>query len=219
MTKVVAGRNLQEIVVVGSDGVDIGASNPLPVALQTTPTIDIGDVTLLAGEAHIGAVGGHAVKITGSITKPSDNTVYDVRDVIGTAQSANITLANIARVVGGGGMIFKVRVVCDANQTTKPTLEVWLFDTAPAAVANNAAFAPTDVEMLTVQAVIPLSTCYVGAAGAAAAGNCILISDVTPFSFKCTGAVRDLYACLVVTNAYTPVAADVFTLIVDVEQD
>jgi hypothetical protein len=162
---------------------------------------------------------GASVKIQGSVTKPNDNTIYSARDVIGTAVTANITLANIARFVGGGGSIFKARVVCDANQTTKPTMEVWLFDTPPAAVANNGAFAPTDAEMLTVQAVIPLTTSYVGAAGAADAGNCILISDTTPFSYKCTVASKNLTACLVVTNGYTPVAADVFTLIVDAMQD
>jgi hypothetical protein len=221
----------------------------LKVQLGTNPTIDIGDVTLLpstanigdvdilsiaagdnnignvdlasiaAGETHIGSVGTHAVKITGTVTRPANSTTYHVRDVIGTAITANIALTNIARIVGGTGMIFKVRVACSVNQTLKPALEVWLFDTDPAAVVDHAAFAPTDGEVLTVQAIVPLSTSYVGNAGAGATGNCILISDTTPFSYKCTAASRSLIACLVVTNAYIPVDADVFTLIVDAIQD
>lgn len=170
-------------------------------------------------DGSIELAGGASFKVIGTVTKPNNNTIYSIRDVIGTATTANITFANIARVNGGTGVIAKVRVVCDANQTTKPTFELWLFDTAPADVANNGAFAPSDAEMLTVQAVIPLSTAYVGNAGAAAAGNCILISDTNLSTFKCAAGSKNLIGVLVVTNAYTPVAADVFTVIIDGGQD
>jgi hypothetical protein len=191
----------------------------MAVGLVAGAAIDIGDVTLLPGEAHVGNVGEHTVKVAGTVTRPANATTYHVRDVIGTAVTANISLANIARINGGTGMIFKVRVVCDVNQTLKPSLEVWLFDVAPAAAADHAAFAPTDAAMLNVQAVIPLPNSYVGNAGAAAAGNIILISDTVPFSFKCSAGSKNLTAVLVVTNAYIPVDADVFTLIVDAVQD
>ena len=39
------------------NSVAVTASNPLPVGLQATPTIDIGDVTLLASTAEIGKLG------------------------------------------------------------------------------------------------------------------------------------------------------------------
>lgn len=226
-------------------------TEPIPVKLSAGPTINIGDVELLAGtahigqtsldqalpagtnnigdvdlasaipagEAHMGSVGQHRSKITGSVQRPNDTTPYTARDVVGTAVTANITLTNVARVNGGGGMIFKTRVVTDANKATKPTFELWIFDTAPANVADNAAFAPSDAEMLTVQAVIPLSSGFVGNAGADAAGNYILISDTVPFSFKCTALTRNLYAVLVITNGYTPVAQETFNVILDVSQD
>lgn len=218
-----------------SEPVRIVDSIPLRVQLEAGTDINIGDVEILAGtehigqtsldqpipagEAHIGSVGGKCFKISGSVQRPNDTTTYAARDVIGTAVTANITLADVARIAGGSGFIFKTRIISSANKALKPTFELWIFDTAPANVADNAPFAPSDAELLTVQAVIPVTTGYVGNAGADANGNYILISDAVPFSFKCTSLVKNLYAVLVVTNAYIPIAQEIFTVVLDVMQD
>jgi hypothetical protein len=58
--------------------------------------------------------------------------------------------------------------VDSANQTVKATVELWLFDTTFTPDNDNAAFTPTDAELLTLVGIIQFSTWFVGDATAAA---------------------------------------------------
>jgi hypothetical protein len=63
---------------------------------------------LIAGEAHIGQVGGHTSIVTGTLTRPNDTPgVYTAKDEINSSTSAAtyITFANVARANGSGGTI------------------------------------------------------------------------------------------------------------------
>jgi hypothetical protein len=168
-------------------------------------------------------------QVTTAFTRPNDTNAYTAGDVICDSTSAPtvMTFSGMALDKGGNGIIQQVRCFSSANVATKPDLQLFLFDTAPAAVNDNAAFAPSDAEMLRCVAVIaiPTTSFVVGNAGAGAAGNCVCDVQGLALAFNttlasgaagATAAVADLYGVLVVRNAYAPVAQEVFTFSVSV---
>ena len=155
-----------------------------------------------------------------TITRPSDTNIYAAGDVIEDSTSAptNFHFSNCVRYAGGSGTIVRAVLVDSQNNLTlKGQFELWLFDGVYAADNDNAVFTPTDTEMLTVVSEpILFNTSYVGDATSGAGGNAIYGSGPLniPFRSTATGAnARKLGAALVVRNAYTPVSAEVFTVI------
>jgi len=110
-------------------------------------------------------------------------------------------------------------VVDSAAQATLPDLELWLFQEEPAGEADNAAFTPTDAELLTLLGVIDFDTPFVGDATVGAGGNAVAQAQVQNIGFRCENGSRDLYGILVERGTYTPVSAEVFTVILGVLQD
>lgn len=160
-----------------------------------------------------------------SITRPANVTAYATGQVVGTAATDILTFANAGRITGGGvgltpsalsGEIRGINAVDDANVATKPVLELWLFEIAPAVQVDQAAFAPTDAEMLNLITVIALPTFFVGNAGAAAAGNSIsTFLPVEPIPYRTdqtVAKVGNIYGVLVIRNAYVPISGEVFTV-------
>ena len=93
---------------------------------------------------------------------------YSAKDAVGGL----LTFANAARAAGGTGIIHSLTLADKAD--AKAVLELWLFDRTFAAVADNAAFDPTDAELLTCVGVIPIAAAdYFSAAdnGAACVRN------------------------------------------------
>jgi hypothetical protein len=178
---------------------------------------------LVAGEAHVGEVGGRTVTVTGTVTRPAaDTNQYTAGDVVcgSTSAPAVITFTGCARANGGTGMIVGAHCVDSANQTTKPQLELWLFDTTITPDNDNAVFTPTDAELLTLVGIIQFATWYVGDATAAAGGNCASLATlINHIAFDCGAAVTALYGVLVARNAYTPVADEVFSIRLRILQD
>jgi hypothetical protein len=161
-------------------------------------------------------------KITDTLTRPADTAAYAAGDMVAdstSAPTANV-LAGAALANGRGGTIKAITLIDSATPATPADLEIWFFN-APYTLANdNAAFAPTDAVAETVQAIVSLpgSGSIVGNAGADAAGNRVYQVKGIDKDFKCASGSKDLWWALVVRNAYTPVSAEKFTLIVDVEQ-
>jgi hypothetical protein len=164
---------------------------------------------------------GHTTAVVRqSVTRPANATVYAAGEVIGTAVTAELLLDAIARSAGGKGMIADVTVIDSANQATKPSLELWLFKSPVVAVADNAAWAPTDAELANLVGIITIATSFVGTATVGDGGNCILKPSVPPMlPFECGVNDDALYGYLIVRNAYTPVSGEVFTVIVSALQD
>jgi hypothetical protein len=113
------------------------------------------------------------LRLVSSVARPADTDAYAAGDVISA-----VTTNKHHEFLSGFRGVFQGSieyVLCDssANQGTKPSLELWLFHSALANVADNAAFAPSDKEMLTRIAVIALpdSSWKVGNAGSGANGN------------------------------------------------
>jgi hypothetical protein len=152
-------------------------------------------------------------RLSNSITRPNDTAQYTAGDVIGTAATHIIALQNNIEGVGVEKAVYRATLTCSAAPATLPSLEVWLFHTAPAAQADNEAFAVTDAEILNVIGVMPLTTTYVGLAS----GNHIQQSDNSILTWKSPTGFQNLFAVLVVRNAYTPTALEVYNLSIDFE--
>lgn len=185
----------------GSDGTatEVDATNRLPV--------------VSAGITNV---------ITGSITRPADTTVYAAGDEISSSTSSPtiMSFSGCARANGGSGVVVSVTLIDSANQTTKPQLELWLFDTTSTPTNDNSAFAPSDSVANTLVGIIPLSLLYVGDSASGASGNSAWIGALAaPIPYVCGGSSTSLFGRLVVRNAYTPVSAEVFTVRLGLQQD
>lgn len=169
------------------------------------------------------------VKSSDSVTRPANTTAYTAGDVISAVTTNDhLTFNNVTAGGVNSGTIISARINSSANVATKPDLELWLFHTDIAEVADNLAFAPTDAEMLTVVGVIdiPLANFLVGTATVGAAGNTVqVITGIDlPFTTSqvdtASGEKRGvLYGQLVHRAAYTPVSGEIFTVELTIAQD
>lgn len=154
-------------------------------------------------------------KVSQTITRPADVTAYAAGDVISAVTSNDhFTFADIVEAGELSALIETALLIDSANVATKPDLELWLFDTDIAEVADNGAFAPTDAEMLTLLGIIlfPTANFVVGTATAGADGNSVC-QTLPGLAVKCAPLTgRDIYGQLVVRNAYVPVASEQFTV-------
>lgn len=167
-------------------------------------------------------VGGNAlVAVTAAKTRPNDTNTYASGDVINESTSAgtNLTFSNVVKQPGGSATLAKVVIDSSANVATKLQCELWIFDTAPTADNDNAAFTPTDAEMLRCVAVIPIVTSYIGDATSGAGGNARLSSGAISEPLFCASGSTSLYGAIVARNAYVPVAQEVFTVKLYLYQD
>lgn len=157
-----------------------------PVSLATAPA-------LVAGEAHVGEVGGNTITVTVTPTLTVAGA-YIAGDFVGTSATAGV-IANAARVAGKGGVLESVAVIDGDKQSVAG--ELWLFDTAVTPPADNAAWTITDADAATVipGGVIPLSTYY------ASALNSVAVARGVALSYTCVAT--SLYFCFVTRGAPT----------------
>ncbi len=170
----------------------------LSTALVATPTIDLGDLTLLAGEAHVGSVGGSTVNVQATPTLTVHAT-YVSGDFVGTSATP-ITFTNCARVAAGSGEI-RSAVLIDYALQSLP-IELWLFDTAVTPPNDSAAWTLSDADAAHCIGVIAFNTYY------ASALNSVSPAPNAGQAFVCAAADRNLYGCLVTRGAPTYATGD-----------
>lgn len=152
--------------------------------------------------------------VSASYTRPADTNVYAANDALSNATStthAVLTFSDVGRKNGYTGFIYDVVCVDSGNQSTKPQLELWLFHTAPTAMEDNAAFDPSDAEVLNCVGIFSFNTWVQGNDTAGAGGNCRSRSDERNVLFTTAATDNDLYGCVKVKNAYTPLSGEIFT--------
>lgn len=170
------------------------------------------DAALPAGTNVIGQTYGAMATVTTSVTRPSDTTAYAANDALSSSTSAPaaITFSNVFRTSGGSAIITGLDVIDSANQATLLQGELWLFDTAPTVINDNAAFTISDTEYATVVAKIPFSIDSAGNSAAGASGNAGAFIDGLAIGVTGVGSAN-LTGLIKILNAYTPVAAEVLT--------
>lgn len=169
-------------------------------------------------------VRGQNHTIAAAFTRPADTNAYAAGDVVNNSTSAPLVLTfNRAALdgdasaggYGSGGIIQHAEIVGNANQATKPDLELWLFDTAPSIPNDNAAFAPSFAEMKTVIGVIafPVASFKVGNATVGAGGAVICEASNIGLPFNVVGTNNAaIFGILVVRNAYTPTSGEQYQI-------
>ncbi len=148
-------------VVVASD------QSPIPIS---------GSITTLASENHIGSVGGNTVVVTSTVVM-SVAGAYATGDYMGTTTSPQ-SFSNAVRVSGGTGII-KSLFISDKITTANVNMELWLFSQTFVAPTDNAAWAISDAEALTVLGVIPIPTVAAAQTGWYASSNNQVYCDAT----------------------------------------
>jgi len=116
---------------------DIKFGESVPAGTNNIGDVDV--LTIAAGETHIGEVGspGFTVALTPTVTAGA----YTAGDAVGGL----LTFTNVARTSGGGVVLKSVVIIDDAGQDEE--LELWLFDQTFTAMADNAAWAPSEADL------------------------------------------------------------------------
>jgi hypothetical protein len=141
-----------------------------------------------------GVSGGYTTVITTTLTRPNDTTAYAAGDEMTDTGGAIQTITGAARFSGGSGIIQGIYVSQSTLWTTKPAMEIWIYDTTSTPVADNGAFAPTDGVTDTCIAVIPVTATYAGTV------NQALDSGQISVPFLTSGSAN-LFFRIVIRNA------------------
>jgi len=167
-----------------------------------------GYVALGAGTVTIGSVNVVSEGATISQTPTVTAGAYSAGDAVGGL----LTFANAARVSGGGGAIKDVLLVDDAGQDAE--LELWLFDRTFTAMADNAAWAPSEADLEHLVTVISTED---SARGWMAAGTPSAIEIEVARRYDLNGT--SLFGQLVTRGTPTFAATDDLTVKVGLLQD
>lgn len=159
--------------------------------------------TLIASTDAVTAATNKITTATASYTRPADTTAYAIGDALANSTSAPTALTFTVAASGKGGMVTDLIVTSSPAPGTPLQGQLWLFDTAPTAVNDNAAFTVSDAEVLTLVAIIPFTLLAIGANSQVHVQN-LAIGFTTVAATTLRGLVR-------VTNAYTPASGEVVT--------
>jgi len=201
-----------------NDGDPVSPSNPLPVELSATPTIDIGDVTLLPGEAYIGKVGGNVANPSANFTRPADTTAYASGDLVANSTTAGSVVSmelTIARIAAGSGMLRRCKLHKSGTSVTNASFRVHFYRAAPSTITNgdNGAFSTSGVADYIGAMDVTMDRAFTD--GAAGFGQPVIGSEM---NFKLASG-QTVRALIEARGAYTPANAEVFTLTLDSLQD
>lgn len=140
-----------------------------------------------------------------SITRPADSNAYAANDAFSNSTSAPTTggyqFVNMARAPGGSGTI--TDAIFSMSTANSLQGELWLFDQPVTNIADNAAFAISDAEALTLVGVIPFNCTDT------TSNNAISYVTNIGIGYTCVGAAPILWGLVKVINAPTPSSADV----------
>ena len=159
--------------------------------------------------------------VQASFTRPSDTTAYAAGDVIGPVTTpANMSFAGVARLKGGGAILRAVTLHKSDKNTTNAAFDLYLFDTSPAAIADNAEWLPTDAEMLNCIGFVELLAADAhqsgGSSNATGATWCKSNLDLP---IVCVSGSTTVYGVLVARGAWTPTSAEVVAVTLHLERD
>ena len=160
--------------------------------------------------------------ITATFTRPNDTTAYASGDQVSNSTSAPVamTFTGCSRTELSSGLITSVMLMDETNQGTLGSFEVWLFDTIPTINNDNAAFAPSQANLtnLLPGGVVAMGTGLIANTSSNTTGSVIFQQRALSIPFRCS-TTTNLYGCIVVRNAYTPIANEVFLIRLGIIQD
>lgn len=160
--------------------------------------------------------GGETVQVSTEFERPNDVVAYTAEDVVGPTPAAVLTFAGAARLVGGSGYIVGARLMTDQAANTE-RFRLHLYDTAPAAIADNAAFTgPLYADRATYIGYVDFPALTAEGAGATAAHG--QNSDIR-LAFVAPAAATSIFGVLETLTAWTPAALQDFFVELTIEQN
>lgn len=158
--------------------------------------------------------------VQATFTRPSDTTQYAAADVVGPVTTpANMTFSSVVRGAGWGGTIRSASLHKTDNDLTAATFDLYLFDSAPAAIADNSEWVPTDDEMLACIGFVAFAAASGKVLGAGSATGNFWHSNALCIPFACASSALALYGVLVARDTYTPASAEKFAITLGIERD
>lgn len=163
-------------------------------------------------------VGHRTKRVSDTITRPSNTTAYAAGDAISEVTTNDgFTFSEVAEPGGNrrSGSIDSAVLISSANQSTKLDAELWIFAVEPGEDADNSAFSPTDAELADLIGVIDFPSVDWKEGN----GNAVCVVAGVQLPFKCQDKDVQLFGRLVARNAYTPVSAEEFTVVLTISED
>jgi len=185
-----------------------------------TDVLTLPNVTLTAGELHLGALGGHLSSTAVELTRPADTTAYTAGDVVSnsTVSTTLLTLANAARVSAGSGYIVGCRLVTDKKSIT-PRFRVHLFNANnPTVAADNAAMRSHYTDASKRLGYFDLAA-MTTATDTGNSDESRTLDMTLRIPFVCAGGTTSLFALLETLDAFTPNSGQKFTLTLVLDQN
>ena len=139
------------------------------------------------------------------IIRPSNTDAYAIGDTIAAAtpEVGGQTFTDVVNENGQSAILTDMLIVSSNPAATPLQGEIWIFDTAVTAVADNAALAVSDAEIKTLVAKIP----FVMAVGVN--NNNVHLQSLM---IGLTCVTKDLYFLVKTLNAYAPANGEVITV-------
>lgn len=165
------------------------------------------DVSEANGES-VEIAGNSAHMVSATVTRAATTDAYTANDVVSTAAGANISFTNVLATPGGVFKVIgaKLRIDVNAVPANMAGFKIHLFNAAPTAIADNAAFNLIEADRAkylgNVAVTVPIDL-----------GDTIFVSvDSLGLLGKLAASSTTLYAQLTTDGNYTPAASEVFTI-------
>lgn len=150
-------------------------------------------------------------RASASLTRPANVTAYAAGDVVaGDGVVIPLSFEGLGDFSDDGVTIESAVIVSSANQATKLSAKLILFDTSHTVEADNSAYAPSDSELARAIGVVTFAdTAWIAGDATAGAGGNALCAAASLGIVTNGGTV---YGVLVAQNAYTPVSGETLTI-------
>lgn len=191
-------------VAAGVQRVTLASDDPAVAALTVLDDWDSTDAAKTVG---------FLVTCATQVTRPANTTTYAINDALAdtTPTTGGFTFTNAARASGGSGIITDIVIVFDEDAATPLQGEVFIFDQAVTAIADNAAFAISDAEARTCVGKVPFILEDIG-------NNGFYHAQALNIGFTCSGTAN-LRFLVRAKNAYVPTTnSSVITFIAKIMQ-
>lgn len=184
----------------------------LAASVTTPQTISNGaQAVTLPTDVPVPAI-GFQVTCSTDVTRPADTNIYAANDAWADSTSAptagGFTFTGAGRTSGGSGIITDLSIISSNDPSTLLQGEIWIFDSAPTAVDDNAAFALSDSDAKKLVGVVPFT--LASTTGGSGTNSFASVQNLN-LGFTCVGTTNLRYL-VKVKNAYTPASAEVLTV-------
>jgi hypothetical protein len=174
-------------------------------------------VLSVAGENHIGKIGGEENSVGVELTRPADTTAYTALDAISDSTSSPtvvFTFTNLSRTNGVGGYIVKALLLTD-QKTCTSRFRLHLFDTAPTAINDNSPYLSLYANKATKLGTIDFFA--VATEDPTNSTGASTQRDDIRLKYLPTGSSRTIYGLLETLDAFTPASGQKIYIKLSVE--